>query len=509
MVEFVAVVLCDNSVTAAAAEHAALSLLGTLAPTTTHMVRHESLSILVVDDSEFFATLVAETLSEEHGMATTAVTDPREAVSIAAEGTVDCIVSDYQMPELTGLELYDAIVDTTDVPFILVTSEGDETVASRAIRKGVDEYILKQDINEADALKLLANRIDNVVDRHRTHQKYERLVANAPDEISQVRLDGTILAANETMARAFNTTTDKLVGQQLSAILPKAVAENRRTQGRRAITAGSVVTFQDSIGLRHFHNIVVPLETGSEEDSVQIVTREITLQKHNEEELRRKKEELTFINRIVSHDIKNDVNVISGWAGVLTDYTDPDAIEMVERIRETSDHIAELAQIAKDFVDSIEGTTTVDLEAIDLGAAVDTEVSKLRSKHDDVTITVADDIDAAIRANELLSSVIGNLLTNAIRHNETGGPEIEITADQTPTAIVLRIADNGPGVPDSEKEAVFEKGRKGAESPGSGIGLYLVSKLVDQYNGEIWVEDNEPTGAVFAVKLQRYDPDLD
>lgn len=441
-------------------------------------------------------------------MATTAVTDPREAVSIAAEGAVDCLVSDYQMPDLTGLELYDAIIDKTDVPFILVTSEGDETVASRAIRKGVDEYILKQDINEADALELLANRIDNVVDRHRTQQKYERLVANAPDEISQIRLDGTILAANDTMARAFNTTTDELVGQQLSSILPEDVADNRRTQGQRAITAGSVVTFQDSIGLRHFHNIVVPLTTGSEEDSVQIVTREITLQKHNEEQLRRKKEELTFINRIVSHDIKNDVSVISGWAGVLPEHTEPEAIEMVERIRNTSDHIAELAQIAKDFVDSIEGTTDVDLEAIDLGGIVDTEVSKLRSNHDDATITVGD-IDAVVRANELLSSVIGNLLTNAIRHNDTGAPAIEITAEQTAKTVVIRIADNGPGVPDSEKEAVFEKGRKGAESPGSGIGLYLVSKLVDQYNGEIWVEDNEPTGAVFALELQLSDPELD
>jgi len=50
------------------------------------MVRHESLSILVVDDSEFFANLVAETLNEEHGMATTAITDPREAVSIRGHG---------------------------------------------------------------------------------------------------------------------------------------------------------------------------------------------------------------------------------------------------------------------------------------------------------------------------------------------------------------------------------------------------------------------------------------
>lgn len=473
------------------------------------MVRHESLSVLVVDDSEFFANLVAETLNEEHGMTTTAVTDAREAVAVAAEGRVDCLVSDYQMPDLTGLELYDAISGETNVPFILVTSEGDETVASRAIRKGVDEYILKQDINETASLELLANRIDNVVDRHRTQEKYERLVDNAPDEISQVRLDGTIVAANDTMARAFNTTQAELVGQQLSSILPEDVAANRRTQSRRAITAGSVVTFQDSIGLRHFHNIVVPLATGGEAESVQIVTREITIQKHNEEQLRRKKEELTFINRIVSHDIKNDVSVISGWAEVLADHTDADATEMVDRIKTTSDHIAELAGLAKDFVDSIEGTTDVDLEAIDLGEIVTTEVSKLRSKHDDATVTVADDIDTAVRANELLSSVVGNLLTNAIRHNDAPAPEIEITATTTATTIVLRIADNGPGVPDSEKEAIFEKGRKGADSPGSGIGLYLVSKLVGQYNGEIWVEDNEPTGAVFAVELLLDDPDID
>ena len=472
------------------------------------MVRHESLSILVVDDSEFFGNLVAETLSETHGMTTTALTDPREAVSVAAEGTVDCLVSDYQMPDLTGLELYDAISDETNVPFILVTSEGDETVASRAIRKGVDEYILKQDINETESLELLANRIDNVVDRHRTQQKYERLVDNAPDEISQVRLDGTILAANDTMARAFNTTQAELVGQQLSSILPEDVAANRRKQGRRAITAGSVVTFQDSIGLRHFHNIVVPLATGGEAESVQIVTREITIQKHNEEQLRRKKEELTFINRIVSHDIKNDVSVISGWAEVLAEHTDADATEMVDRIKTTSDHIAELSGIAKDFVDSIEGTTNVDLEAVDLGEIVTTEVSKLRSKHDEAAVTVADDIDTVVRANELLSSVVGNLLTNAIRHNGAATPEIEITATTTATTIVLRIADNGPGVPDSEKEDIFEKGRKGANSPGSGIGLYLVSKLVGQYNGEIWVEDNEPTGAVFAVELLLDEPDL-
>jgi PAS domain S-box-containing protein len=473
------------------------------------MVRNESLSILVVDDSEFFASLVADTLTSDHGMATTSVTNPRNALSDIDYATVDCVVSDYQMPELTGLELYQAIDERYDVPFILVTSEGDEEVASRAIRMGVSEYILKQDINEKQSLELLANRIQNVVDRRRTQQKYQQLVDNSPDEISQVRLDGTILAANDAMATAFNTSQSELVGEQLSSFVPDDVAANRRKQGQRAMTAGSVVTFQDSIGLRHFHNIVVPLSTGSEERSVQFVTREITLQKHNEEQLRRKKEELTFINRIVSHDIQNDVSILSGWSEVLENHTDDSGIEMVERIQETSNHIAELTQIARDFVASLEGDTNPELAPVELGGIVETEVDKVRSNHDDVAVTVDNSIEVVVRANELLSSVVGNLLNNAIRHNNRATPEIEISTHKTDLMINLRIADNGPGVPDDQKEAIFEKGNKGADSPGTGIGLYLVYKLVNQYKGDIWVEDNDPTGAVFVVELPRHSDELE
>jgi len=471
------------------------------------MVPNESLSILVVDDSEFFGNLVADTLESDHGMTTTVVTEARNALSDVAFETIDCIVSDYQMPDLNGLELYQAIDDQYDIPFILVTSEGDEEIASRAIRTGVDEYILKEDVFEEESLGLLANRIENIVDRRRTQQKYERLVDNSPDEISQLRLDGTILAANNKMATAFNTSESTMVGSQLSAFLPEDVAENRLKQGRRALTAGSVVTFQDSIGLRHFHNIVVPLATG-EGETVQIVTREITLQKHNEEELKRKKEELTIINRIISHDIKNDVSILTGWAEVLEDYIDEEGEKMLTHIEETSTHIAELTEITKDFVESLEGGATVDLEAIDLSGVISNEVEKLRSNHEDISVAVDSHDELVVRANELLSSVVGNLLANAVRHNNSDRVEIDITTETTATAVTLRVADNGPGVADGQKEDIFGKGEKGPESPGTGIGLYLVYKLVDQYNGDVWIEDNEPTGAVFVVELPLHDPEM-
>lgn len=76
-----------------------------------------------------------------------------------------------------------------------------------------------------------------------------------------------------------------------------------------------------------------------------------------------------------------------------------------------------------------------------------------------------------------------------------------ITADRTGDHINVRIADNGPGIPDSRKEDIFGKDETGLDSEGTGIGLYLVQSLMDAYDGDVWVEDNDPEGAVFVVQF--------
>lgn len=69
--------------------------------------------------------------------------------------------------------------------------------------------------------------------------------------------------------------------------------------------------------------------------------------------------------------------------------------------------------------------------------------------------------------------------------------------------MVVRVANNGPGIPDDQKDSVCGKSEKGLTSPGTGIGLYLVHTLIDQYNGEVWIEDNEPSFTIFNVQLRR------
>lgn len=105
----------------------------------------------------------------------------------------------------------------------------------------------------------------------------------------------------------------------------------------------------------------------------------------------------------------------------------------------------------------------------------------------------------------MLRIAISNLLENAIKYTPASQP-ITITLTHKPPMVELSIADEGPGIPDSEKRRIFEKFyRIGNEdtrkTKGTGLGLYLSSKIVEQHKGRITVTDNTPYGSVFHIQL--------
>ena len=479
------------------------------------MLASETLDVLVVDDSDFFVSVTADKLSKEHGITTRTANSGAEALSLLENESVDCVVSDYQMPEMNGLELYRRIEDRYGIPFVMVTGEGDEMVASHAMSAGVDEYFKKDEIAAQDRLELLANRIKNVVAQQRAGNRYEMLVDNTPDEIVHVDTDGTIVAANSAMATSFGADEEDLIGQQLGRVVPGDVAQGRIEEGKRAITAGSAVTFQDDIGVRHFHNIAVPITAGSGDESFQLISRDITQQKRRERELAATNEELAVINRLVQHDINNDVQLLLIWAEAAKQSAEGEPVKYLDRIENATEHIAELTTVVGDVVDSIAHGETFDLEPIPLERVVTTEVEKRRTA-DDATISVVGDLPSVdVCANELLRSLVGNLLNNAVRHNDGDDPNVWVVVEEGDDDVILSVADDGPGISDDQKDEIFGKGSMGTESPGTGIGLYLVDRLAEAYGGSVWIDDRVDTdippepasvdgGAVFSVQLPRH-----
>ncbi|MFP8954651.1 bacterio-opsin activator domain-containing protein [Natrialbaceae archaeon A-arb3/5] len=143
-----------------------------------------SITVLVVDNEPGFADIAAEMLEREHdSLVAKSATSGEEALEVLSRCKIDCIVSDYEMPELTGIELLERVrQDNPELPFILFTGRGSEEVASEAIAAGVTQYMQKRVGNEQ--YTLLANQITNAVSQHRTERalrenkrQYERTLA--------------------------------------------------------------------------------------------------------------------------------------------------------------------------------------------------------------------------------------------------------------------------------------------------------------------------------------------
>ena len=225
--------------------------------------------------------------------------------------------------------------------------------------------------------------------------------------------------------------------------------------------------------------------------------------KRTERELKRRTEELTILNHLTRHDIRNDISLVVGRAHELAEHVEPRGQSALDEIVQSSNHVLQLTRTVGDIVESIaEDEEEIELRSVDLSRVLAIEVEKAEGLYRGVGISIESDADGVcVRANDLLSSVVGNLISNAIFYNDKETPEVTLNVAIDDRTATLRVADNGPGIPDRRKSRIFAKGERGAASSGMGIGLSLVDRLVERYGGDIRVEDNDPVGSVFCVEL--------
>lgn len=253
---------------------------------------------------------------------------------------------------------------------------------------------------------------------------------------------------------------------------------------------------------RYYHVATSPIMAGEVVTGHVITFSDVTERERYRRELEVTTEQLEALNRLVRHDIRNDMAVVLGWIDTLPDDLDDPVDDVFERVRRRSEHVVDLTENASELVDAVTDDEEADTEPLDLRRQRELELEAARENHPHAEFHISGDLpDVMVSANEMLSSVFRNLLNNAVTHNDEETPEIMISGETDGDTVRIRIADNGPGIPDEQKDAIFGKGEKGLDSPGTGIGLYLVATLVNQYRGQVWVEDNEPEGTIFVVEL--------
>lgn len=107
----------------------------------------------------------------------------------------------------------------------------------------------------------------------------------------------------------------------------------------------------------------------------------------------------------------------------------------------------------------------------------------------------------------LLKILLSNLIDNAYKYT-SANDKVTVAVEESRAGVLLSVADTGQGIPTSEKSLIFDKfyrsgQEKNRETKGTGLGLYLCTKIVKELDGRIWVEDNQPKGAIFWVHVPR------
>jgi signal transduction histidine kinase len=265
--------------------------------------------------------------------------------------------------------------------------------------------------------------------------------------------------------------SDAALGRMLGDLLPNVdtgtadQTVSRVVDGRRRVYAVRVSSLQNASGTSVGETIVL-----------QDVTAE-----------RQREQRLSVLNRVLRHNLRNDLNVVEGYVGMAIERLEDDEVRgyLETAHAETNDLLdlgAKARRIERAVERGAEERSDVQVQQLLEGIRED-----LAAAYPDATITVDVPADVVVRADEqLLDQVFRNLLENALEHADDSEPVADVVlveSDATDT-VTVEVRDEGPGVPEDEL-SVLETGTETALEHGSGLGLWLVKWGVDSLGGTV------------------------
>jgi len=360
-------------------------------------------------------------------------------------------------------------------------------------------------------------------DYWRSEENYRALVGQSPDPIALITVAGKVTHLNPAGLKMLGFgSIDELADVNMSSILGDAENAWQKiiwTIEKEGRAAGLEMTFVDKAGRLLTGQVYARFADLATGRCVEAIFRDVTEQKHMEEEIKEARSESDFLNDLLSHDIIN--------------YT-VSALHFLASIRKSGGLDLESKKKLDVITKDIQGAVGLAISVRDLSRvkAADQEPGdEIR----DLQLLLSEAIEDArmmyfdretrfnfqkapaprfAKAGALVSRLFANLFTNAIKYDQ----HEMVTVDVIISDYVERdtqywrteIADRGVGIPDSDKERVFDRFRRGNTNiSGTGLGLFVASMIAKANGGRIWAEDriegDSTKGAKMVVILPKAD----
>jgi PAS domain S-box-containing protein len=219
-------------------------------------------------------------------------------------------------------------------------------------------------------------------------------------------------------------------------------------------------------------------------------------------EQKQREQRLAVLNRVLRHNIRNDVGIIQGHLDLLAE-TGDEGTEQIQVMEDRLSNIVELSDAAR-HIERLRDESKGELTTIDLKRVIGERVNQLQREFGDAEIRTTVPESASVLACKLFPYAIDNILDNAVRHNNKDNPFVKITVSMGSTSAcgqtTVSVADNGPGLPEFEQE-VLTSGEETQLNHSSGLGLWLTRWIVRNSNGTLAVEQSAWNGTRIVIRL--------
>ncbi|MFO7834999.1 MAG: PAS domain S-box protein [Halohasta sp.] len=329
-------------------------------------------------------------------------------------------------------------------------------------------------------------------------ERFTYLFENLTDPVDEIRLDDDG-ASVEGVNSAFRSLFGDAVDETATEAAPIAVDDDRVVENGIPQPADGLredgeweLKLTTTEGTKYFLYRSVSYDLGDVPGGFEIYT-DITALKQREIQLQ-------VLHRLLRHNLRNDLNVIEGFAELLAAELDDERHqEFADRIRSNATQLAELSETAN-TIESVVGHRELDRRPVDLGELVAGTVKACATTYGEADVSIGELPSVTVAAGPPLETAIAELVDNAIEHNHRETPAVSVEIEADDDTATVTISDNGPGIPPAEWAVVTGDTEISQLEHGSGLGLWLVRWVTEGYGGELAYHEREG-GSTISIRL--------
>jgi len=497
--------------------------------------------ILLVEDNPGDVRLIQEFLCDAKMISFQVEVAERlsDGLKALSEGRFDVVLLDLSLPDSSGLEtLAKVLSNTQHVAIIVLTGLSDEGLALEAMRKGAQDYLVKDHVDE----HLLSRAIRYAIERKRTEEalreseeKYRTILESIEDGYYEVDIAGDFTFFNDSMCRILGYTKDELMGMNNRQCSDKQTAKKVYQFFNKTYNTGKPSKLFDcefikKNGTKRYVETSVLLMKDSEAQPIGFrgIVRDISSRKKVEEEQKRLETQLQRAEKMeaigtlaggVAHDLNNVLSGIVSYPDLLLMQL-PEDSPLRNPIFTIQKSGQKAAAIVQDLLTLARRGVSV-TEAVNLNNTVteyliSPEYETLKEFHPVVTFKkdLKEDLLYVLGSPVHLSKTIMNLVSNAAEAMPEGG-EILISTEnryidkpirgyenvKEGYYVTLTVSDTGTGISKEDMEKIFEPfyTKKKMGRSGTGLGMAVVWGTVKDHKGYIDVQSAEGKGTTFIL----------